>query len=157
MLNGRHQGIFQPLKTAAWRAHCARNPGVSPQDKIAEDHWYRQTLVTSIGIYSTKEIADKDERLFESLCLCFATIAGDEKQITYWSRAEERRALWRLEQSMRVAGVTRAYVDGIAVRMGFLQDQGAMAIEDLPAELILKLNTALFIHNKRKERQCATA
>ena len=155
MLTPSKQGIFRPLKAAAWRAHCARSNIVLVHDKIAEDRWYRQTLVTQCGIYTTKEIAGNDASAFDALCLCFATIAGDETQIEYWARATERRALWQLKQNMSKANVTREYIESIAVRMGFIQEGGNMAIEDLPAELILKINTALFMHNRRRQSHAA--
>jgi hypothetical protein len=148
MLTGKQQKIFQPIKIAAWQAYCRRAPGENVLDRAAMDRWYRKALVTGLGIFSTKQIAAKDGGAFDRLCLHFSTLAGDQKQIDYWSRAEERRALWRLKMTMRNAGVDWAYVRGIARNMGF----GAREIEDLPAELILKLNTAVFLYIRRRGR-----
>jgi len=118
---------------------------------MASDKWYRQALVEGVGISSTKQIAPKDQKLFDNLCLCFATLSGNDQQIDYWSRAAERRALWMLEQTMKKAGVDMPYVTGIANNMGF----GDSYLRDLPAEMILKLNTAVYKHWKRKSTKRA--
>lgn len=144
MLTGQQQKIFQPLKSAAWQTHCART-GADVKDGKALDKWYRQAMVTGVGIYSTKQIGPKDQHLFDSLCLHFATLAGLDSQIDYWARAAERRALWALQQTMKNADVDMTYVKGIAKQMGFR----AGDIKDLPAEMILKLNTAVYKHWKR--------
>ena len=144
MLTGKQQSIFQPLRKAAWLAFCTRNSIIPANSKAAESEWYRAILVQNMGIFSTKEI--KDEKEFDALCLLFATQGNDQEAIAYWSSASERRALWRLRQTMKNAGVNEAYVQGIARNMGY---QG-MQIEDMPAELILKINTAVFVYMKRK-------
>ena len=150
MLNGKQQSLYRPLVDSAWLAYGARNPGSSANCKAGYEKWYRETLVKNLGIYTTKEI--KDEAQFDALCLVFATLGGDQTQIDYWSRAAERRALWRLQQTMKNAGVNWAYVQGIARNMNFIQGESANWIDDLPAELILKLNTAVFVHMKRKDK-----
>ena len=151
MLTGKQQAIFQPLKEAAWLAYCARKPAGNPNSPEDREAWYRKVLVQELGIWSTKEIPGNDQEKFDALCLVFATITGDTEQIKYWSSAAERRALWLLKMTMQNAGVDTAYVRGIARKM----NMGDRPIEDLPAELILKLNTAVFIYMKRKERKHA--
>lgn len=153
MLNGKQQSIFRPLVDRAWLAYCSRRPAGNVNSREDRAAWYRKVLVQELGVYSTKEIQPDDQDRFDTLCLVFATISGDQAQIDYWSRAPERRAMWRLESTMRNARVDWAYVRGIARNMNL----GDRPIEDLPAELILKLNTAVFKYLKRKEKKNACA
>lgn len=142
MLTRRQNGIYRPLVKAAFAIYC-RKGGT---DKF--DPWYRKELVNALGIYTTKEV--KDQAQLDELCIHFATLSGDRKEIDYWTRAQERRALWRLQATMRNAGVDWPYVNGIAHKMGYDRD-----IATLPAELILKINTALYLHWKRKQKALA--
>jgi hypothetical protein len=146
MLTGREQGIYRPLVDQAWRVHCART-GRDPASQAGREEWYRVQVQKAVGFYTTKQVKMPQE--FDRLCLHFATVAGDEKAIGYWSAAAERREMHRLQMTMRTMGVDRAYVHGIARQMGF-PDKG---LESLPAELIHKLNTALFLQSKRQERE----
>jgi hypothetical protein len=141
------------LKSAAWLNHCKAS-GLAPNNKVAEDAWYRKELIDGLGIWSSKEVSPKDPDMFDRLCLRFATISGDAEQIAYWTAADERRAIWRLEATMKNAKVGEGYVVGIARNMGFLRDNcGFESIKDLPAEQILKINTAVFIYMKRHQKQ----
>ena len=149
MLTGKQQAMFQPLKESAWLAYCERNPLVDRAHAPSKTDWYRKVLVQELGIFTTKEIPGDDQEQFDALCLVFATIGGDITQINYWASASERRALWRLKQTMKNAGVDMNYVHGIMRHMGF----GDRNLEDLPAELILKLNTAVFVYLKRKQKK----
>lgn len=151
MLDGKQNRIYRPLVDAAWRVHCGRTAGADLTDKIAKDRWYRKALLDAAGIHTTKEIRQNDTTSFEALCLHFAVIACDAEQIAYWSTAEERRALWGLEQNMKRAGLDWAYVKGIAKAMHLL-DANMMEIKDLPAEHIRKLSVALFLYIKRGAR-----
>ncbi len=145
MLTGKQQAIYRPLVDRAWSAFCKRD---IMGYVMGRDAWYRKVLVQELGIYSTKEIPGNDGQKFDALCLVFATITGDQKEIEYWSSAAERRALWMLRQTMQNAGVDEPYVRGIARNMGM----GDRPIQDLPAELILKINTAVFIYMKRRQK-----
>jgi hypothetical protein len=149
MLTGKQQSIFQPLKESAWLAYCERNPLCDAKHAASQNDWYRKVLVTELGVFTTKEIPGNDQVKFDALCLVFATIGGDQAQIEYWASAAERRALWLLKKTMENAGVDSAYVRGIARNM----HMGDRPLEDLPAELILKLNTAVFIYMKRKQKK----
>jgi hypothetical protein len=99
--------------------------------------------VTELGVYTTNEL--KEEGDFDRACMLMATVAGDEKEIAYWSRADERRALWRLRQNIKQAGVDMHYAQAVARNMGFDQ----LPLEELPKEIILKVATAIWIHSKR--------
>lgn len=136
----------------AWTVFCSRNK-VDASDKAALSTWYRKQLVANFGLYTTKEVKSSEVALIDRLCLHFATLAGDAEQISYWAIADERRALWRLQQSMDRAGVDLDYARGIARRMHFLPEDGSMDIKDLPAEHILKINSALFMYSGRKSRR----
>jgi len=151
-LSGRENAIYRPLAKRAWQAYQAAG-GQFPYDP-----WYRGELVATVGVYTTKEIKDKED--LEALCLRFSIIIGDDEQIDYWSRAPERRALWQLNRTMKNAGVNYAYVGAVAKKMGYFKPDGGVLIEqalqELPAELILKINTAIYLYWKRQTRKAVT-
>jgi hypothetical protein len=151
MLNRAHNAIYRPLVKAAWLAHCARRPELASSDKIAQEAWYREQLWESVGLYTTKElgVGGEAEATFDRLCLHFSIIAGDARQIDYWSRSDERRALHVLKSAMARARADWAYVEGIARQMGLTTDD--RRIEDLPAGHILKLAAALGYHARRRQ------
>ena len=142
MLTRRQNAVYRPLVAEAWQAYCSRHGG-DVGDSRAKDAWYREQLVDALGIYTTKQVRDADE--FDRLLLHFATIAGNDEWIDRASRGPERRALWRLRKTMKNAGEPLSYVYGIARHMGY-----DLALEELPAEAVLKINTALYKHWKRK-------
>lgn len=157
MLTPKENAIFRPLVTAAWRAHCARF-GADPTNAIAREHWYRKTLLDAAGVYTTKEIpGGHGDPRFAAACLDFATIAGDDTAITYWSRDAERRALWRLRQLQQRLRVDDHYVLSIATRMSLLPDNHAEDwLQDMPAEHLLRICTALSIHTTRRAASAAS-
>jgi hypothetical protein len=132
--------------------HCVRQ-SLDHADKAAKASWYRQQLVANFGLYTTKEIKPSEMQLVDRLCLHFATLAGNSEQISYWAVADERRAMWRLGQTMERAGVDMAYVRGIARKMNLLPQDGDRDIKDLPAEHILKVNAALYLYAGRQSRK----
>ena len=144
MLSRRHNAVYRPLVQKAWLAHCARS-GKDPENKSEKDQWYRKQLVENFGFYTTKQARSASD--VDRLCLHFATIAGDEKAISYFVQAEERRALWVLRKSMARSRVSDSYVQAMSERMGF-----SLPFTELPAESILKLNMALSMHNRRKAK-----
>jgi len=149
VLDRRQQGVYRPLVAQAWQVFCRRNAG-TVSDKVAKDAWYRKELVNELGVYTTKQIGSPEE--FDSLMLHFATIADNEYWIDRASRGAEGRALWLLKKTMGNAGVDWPYVYGIARNMGYDK-----VVEELPAEAVLKINTAVYIYMKRqqkKEAQC---
>ena len=148
MLSPRQNQRYRPLVAKAWLAVCERS-GQNPADKGARENWYRKELLGAVGFYTTKGIQTDQE--FDRICLHFATVSGDKDDIAYWSSADERRALWRLEQNMKRAGLDWPYVRGIARAMHLL-DANHLDVADLPAEHIRKLSTAVFLYIKRKER-----
>ena len=148
MLTKKQNAIYRPLVKRAWRVFCDRT-GKDTNDRGARESWYRRELVSSLlGIYTTKQVQTGAE--FDAICLHFATLAGDPEAIDYWTRADERRALWRLKQTMRNAGVDWPYVHGITRNMGY-----SKPIDDLPAALILKINTAVYLYWKRQAKRNA--
>lgn len=147
MLSGKQQKIFQRIKLAAWLEICRRDPMLDAEDKIALDKWYRNELLKGIGTWSTKQIAQNDHTLFDKLCLHFARLSNDAAEIAYWSAAEERKLLWRIRQLMLNLRLSEAYLLGILKRMGFSQD-----VEELPAEHLRKVLSALTYQSKRVEK-----
>jgi len=140
-LSRAQNGKYRPLVKKAYHVYCASG------GNDLFDPWYRKQLVNSLGVHTTKQLKTAGE--FDQACLHFATLAGDAKEIDHWSRASERRALWVLEQSMRKLDVGWPYVKGVARNLGF----GDRPIRDLPATLILKINTALDKQVRRKEKK----
>ncbi|MBN1671179.1 MAG: hypothetical protein JXR37_09115 [Kiritimatiellae bacterium] len=150
MLTRRQNGIYRPLVKKAWFAHC-EDTGEPPNNKSAHDAWYRQQLMDACGFYTTKQCNSAHD--FEYIMAHFERLAGAG---TYWqdraSVGEERRALWRLQQTMRNANVTWPYVEGVAKHMNL-----RLPIKDLPAKLILKLNSALYLHWQRQQKKGVSA
>lgn len=138
-LSRSQNAIYRPLVKTAYRVYLEKG------GTLKFDPWYRHELVTAAGIYTTKQIQGAED--FDALCLHFATLTNDQEQIDYWSRAPERRALWRLDQTMAKAGVGWAYVEAIA------QKRFDRPIAELPAELILKINVMIYKHWKRHETE----
>lgn len=152
MLTGRQNAVYRPLVDKAWEQHCSRK-NLPAADRSAFRIWYTRQLRTCFGFDSTSSVPSSDLKTIDALCLHFATLTGDYALISYWSSAEERRALWRLERNMETAGVNWQYVRGIARNMGFIRDGGSKDLRDLPAEHILKLSTALFLYSSRRSRK----
>ena len=153
MLTRKQNGVYRPLVKRAWLAHCERT-GTSPNDRSAQDDWYRRQLLDAAGIYTTKE-ADPVVH-FDLVMHRFAWIANDRYWLDRLATADERRALWRLRVTIRKArdqglDISDAYVAGIQRNMGF----GAKALEDLPAEHILRINAAVYLHARRHAKKGA--
>ena len=87
---------------------------------------------------------------FDLVCLGMAEIAGDDREITYWSTAATRRFVHLIRGKLdEISGVTGLrydwpYVVGILKHMG-LPD----SIEDVPAELMRNVLIALDTHHRR--------
>lgn len=151
-LKGRQQAIYRPLVKSAWVVYCHRI-GWPSEDRTPLDAWYRKNLVDALGIYTTKEIATREQ--FDAVCLHFATVAGDQDQIDYWVRAPERRAMWQLRRSMGNARVNWQYVFTTAKRLKVVPTHAfAENIEkylaELPAQHILKINANIYMYYRRK-------
>ena len=116
MLSPAKQGIFRPLVGKAWGAHCARK-NLQASDRGAQDKWYRSILLETAHVYTTNEIRAADQ--FDAVCLAFATIWGDEREITYWVRAPERRLMWlirdRLDKISFIAGTRHGWPYAVAI------------------------------------------
>jgi len=150
MLSKRQNAVYRPLVKAAWIAFCQAT-GRDTLSKAAYNDWYRKELVDSAHVYTSKQVSDPDT--FDALCLHFARLSNNTAEIEYWSTAKERRALWRLGQTMKKAGVGWAYVQAISEHQG----NGDKRVDELPADRILKINSALDMHVQRQARSCVTA
>lgn len=148
MLNGQQNGIYRPLVKAAWLKYCA-DGGRDPADKSLRETWYRKQLLDACGYWTTKQIATAEE--FDKVLAHFAILAGDRKMVAWVAESQERRAHWRLRQTMHNAGVDWPYVEGIQRKMGYADK----ALEDLPAEIVLKINTAVYLHWRRQQKKAA--
>jgi hypothetical protein len=154
MFTGRQQAEFRPLVKRAWAEVCRRSGWVDTPS--GRETWYRAEVKSILGVDSTRS-ADP-VRDFDRLMLSFATLANDTELIGYYSAADERRALHQLQNTINNAAragveISEPYLSGIARRMGF----GDRPLTELPAVQILKINTACFIHWKRREKELQAA
>ena len=149
MLSRSQNAIFRPLVKLAWQVYCDQNV-LDPHDAIAHDKWYRNQLITSIGCWTTKEIASAKD--FGRVMLCFATIAGDEQMIARFVNDDERRAIYRLKQLMNLMDVDWAYVKGVIYqsRAAINIDQES-DLEQVPATVILSIYKMLDTHFRRRK------
>lgn len=145
MLSPAQNKVYRPLVERAWRLASEKSGG-NPADRVAREAWYRKTLLGGTGFYTTREVQSAED--FDSVMLCFARLAGDEFWVRRLAESEERRARWRLGKTMELAGVGSAYVEGIRKRMGCAEGR----MEDLPAQTVLKINAALYLHAIRRKR-----
>ena len=59
----RHfQGVFRPLFNRLWTFHAV-SEGIDPKDKNEREFWYRDFLVDSIGVATTKGITETQQRI----------------------------------------------------------------------------------------------
>lgn len=142
------QKYYRPLLRKAWTADCARS-GVSPDDKIAFDAWYRNELFTAIGVWTTKELNQTDD--YDSVMLHFAVIADDEYWITRMARGKERRIEHLINQRLAdLDGIDQerrhdwTYARSIYEHMALPEH-----LYDCPAELLVKVFQALDTHVRR--------
>jgi len=149
MLTNRQQSKYRPLVARAWQVECLRS-GCHPDLDGARESWYRRQLLDACGIYTTKQAHPVKD--YDKIMLHFASIAGDEALIDYFSRASERRHLFLIRREIERGAVTEAYVRGIARKMGFRED-----LDSLPADHLWRVWNALLRHNKRHEQQQALA
>jgi hypothetical protein len=146
MLSGKQQAVYRPLVAEAWQKHCSAS-GIDPRNKAAKETWYRVQLVKACGCWTTKQVSDPES--LDAVLMHFAVLANNDRQIKWVAVSAQRRAIWRLKQTMVRAGVGWAYVHAMFKRMRF----GDLPLEDRPAEQILKVNAALSISVNRNSRR----
>jgi hypothetical protein len=150
MMTRRQNKIYRPLVKRAWLRYCLEND-LDETDRPTHETWYRKQLLDAVRVWTTKQL--KTEAEHDAVLLHFAILAGDQAMINRVSGSEERRALWRLRSTAKKAGVTDAYIAGIQRKMGY----DGRALEHLPAEIVLKINTAVYLYMLRQQRKEATA
>ena len=121
---------------------------IAPDFASAEYGAVLDGVAAAYGVHRRECGAADDVKEIRRLMLHFATIAGDADEIKYWSVASERRALHLLTMTMRNAGVGQAYAEGVARKMKL-----RLPLVDMPAKHILKINTAIYLHWKRKQKK----
>lgn len=137
----------------AWEAYAGRL-GLDPRDRGTSESWRHAILAEECAGQSSLKAIDNTG--YARVMLRLAVEAGDEHAISYWSQSGERKALHRidalLEELNRLDGrnhYTRAYAEGIARTMKLARDR---PLDELPAELLRKIEIALWRKKKRVER-----
>ena len=150
----KQQSHYRPLVKKAWAATCAR-AGQSPNNKGAFEVWYRDQLMDSMQVYTTKELNQADD--FDRLMGHFAEIAGDEYWIDRLSRGKERRMIHLIKGKLKDLDTadpgnkhTWAYAMSIYDHMHL-----PAQIEECPAQLLWKVYQALDTHVRRLNSQPA--
>ncbi len=156
MISATARPRFFKLQHRAWLAHADRTLGVDPSDRGAETAWRYEETFAVLGVTSTAEI-DPVEGM-DAIMLHWAQIAGDDKEIAYWSTAKERRLQKRLCGLMQdLASVERQpitwqYVRGIAAQAQLNMPND---LQDCPAEVLWKLCQMLVTHVRRLRRRAS--
>lgn len=141
MLTRPQQSKYRPLVQRAWRSHCEQT-GCSPAADGAYETWYRQQLVDSCGIYTTKQASPTKD--FDALMAHFAQIAGDIYWIERAAQGDEIRLRHLIRQEQVRGQISDDYINGIARNMGYNQ-----ASHDMPAAHLWKIWNALVRYNRR--------
>jgi hypothetical protein len=151
-LTPRLQGLFRPLVLKAWLAHCERDAALDPMDVEAEARWYRSVLMDRFGFDSTKAIDPANVKQVDELFQAFAQISGDEQEIDYWSRCEERRMLYLIRKSLeRISELEHFTADWKYVRAMWAHMNLPLTPDEAPAEILHTLFQALDTHVRRLE------
>jgi hypothetical protein len=132
------------LLDRAWMAHC-RATGEPPNHRGLFDRFYRDVLWTLFHVHTSKALNAVLD--FDTLMSRLAVIAGDDKEIGYWSAAALRRFVHlvrtRLREITRLTGTPHDwnYARGIMNQM-HLPEQ----MEDVPPELMRNVFIAMDRH-----------
>jgi hypothetical protein len=147
------QGLFRPLVTKAWLAHCERNVDLDPMSSIDHSIWYRKVMMDKFHFDSTKAIDGDNVKQVDELFQLFAQISGDEHEIDYWSRCEERRMLYHIRKRLeRISELQHFVADWKYVRAMWSHMNLPLTPEEAPAEILQTLFQALDTHVRRLER-----
>ena len=139
--------LLTDLRRRAWAAECART-GIAPNQRAAEDAWYRNVLWSALRVRTSK--ACNHAMDFDLVCLAMAQLSGDDREIGYWSLAATRRFAWLIRGKLswldRVTGRKHewSYVVGILKQMRL-----PAALEDVPVEWMRNVLIALDTHCRR--------
>jgi hypothetical protein len=143
-----HQlAIFWRLFRDAWTAECRRT-GTPPNLKGAADTWRHRILLEEGGTQSIKTLR-KDK--FDDVMLRLAVEAGDEKEISYWSSAVERRYRYLIEQclhAMAKLDSSQTYNWQYVVNC-YRRAKLPLDIQNAPAEHLQKALQMLDTHRRR--------
>ncbi len=148
MISSSERPKFFALQHRAWLTHAART-GADPHDRGAEEKWRYQETFSVLSVESITQIDPVDG--FDRIMLHWAQILGDDREITYWITAPERRMKRRLRIAMQQLAqleslvITWDYVRGILDRMKLPTD-----IDECPADLLRKAYQALDTHIRRR-------
>lgn len=147
MLSRSQQIPFRKVVEQAWSAHCDRSLGSVYGDKLDRRKWYESELYKAAKVTSTK-CKKFTAREFDLLCLHFAVLSGQNDQIDYWSKAEERRLLWIISRQAEACSLPIMYVQQIAVHMGLFSGS-LLCLSDLPKTSLWRIAIALNLYAKR--------
>jgi len=144
MFSRAQQKYYRPLLKKAWRTHCART-GISPNMQSAYEQWYRELLMDTLGIYTTKQ-ADKGKD-YDVLMARLEELCDDGN--TYWqlraAEGDEVRIRHMITTAAKEAGVDDRYIEGICRHMNFREGW-----QNLPAKQMWRVWIAMDRFLKRK-------
>jgi hypothetical protein len=142
-VNRSFQAEFRPLVEAAWKNHAGLY-GVSCQDTIEKDSWYRDNLWAACRVKTTRGINTRQEKAliawFQKLGTETATRCSSASKISGWSGAQSD-VFWKLAR--KAHGVARerdedgADVDLDAWLERALQGQGKALVRDVHGTWLL--------------------
>jgi hypothetical protein len=147
--SARQQGIYRKLVTLAWEAACKLH-GWPLKDKTAKDRWYREVLVSEIGVYTSKQLnASRD---FRKAAATFESLGGGG---IYWQmqyfRGDANEILHSLGKLASDHKIDESYLQRIARQA--LQLDHLPDLHTLPPDLLLRVRVAAKIHlGRRRDR-----
>lgn len=153
MITAGQRRKFFPLEHRAWLTHAARIGQFGVHiDRAQEDAWYRQEMHELLGVDSVKDLHPVED--FDRIMLHWAQIIGDDREIHYWTTAQERR----MKRRIRIAMQQLADLQGCTVSWGYVRSiQYHMnipeQIDECPVELLHKVYQALDTQVRRLKRK----
>lgn len=146
----RQQRFYRGLVDDAWRTDARRN--AAPVDSAAaREAWYREELRAAIGVSSTTRANNTGD--YDTACLHFAMIAGNDDAIGYFSAAVERRYRHWIARRMRdLSRLERRPVDWPYIVAMWHHMNLPLDIETAPADSLRTVFQALDTHVRRLRR-----
>jgi hypothetical protein len=145
------QGKYRPIVNRAWHVHCDRT-SQAPNAPLAFRCWYEQQLMEVLGVPTTRNAGHKAQ--FEICMLWFAQIAGEDREIAYWSSAAERTMQYLITQRLdELSWLEHRPHDWRYARAIYAHMNLPLSMDEAPAMCLWKVFQALDIHVARECRK----